>query len=116
MSDNTSRRPPGDASADRGSPRRSVSERLDLLANSRRRATLRYLVERRDRLVCLDDIVDHLSEAGHGDRQNVRISLLHLHLPKLARAGVLVYDESKRQVRYVRQPAIERLLAFVAEE
>jgi hypothetical protein len=116
MSDNKSRGRRPDGLADRCPPALSVSDRLDLLANGCRRATLRYLAERPNRPVCLDTLVDYLSGKDFGDRQSVRISLLHLHLPKLARADVVTYDEGERRVRYVRHPDIEDLLAFVEEE
>jgi len=85
----------------------------DLLADSRRRLILSVLFEQ-DSTVSLENLVDEVvfyESAGEPgvhssheigatkDRRSVRISLHHVHLPKLAEAGAVVYDVDDQTVR-----------------
>ncbi|WP_049924765.1 DUF7344 domain-containing protein [Halopiger djelfimassiliensis] len=87
---------------------------LDLLADRYRRAILQYLDERDSQQpVSLEDLADHVtleeddrerspltecSDALLGTRRRVRISLRHVHLPKLAAAGVVDFDAETNTV------------------
>lgn len=79
---------------------------FDLLADRRRRIALRYL-ETADSPVSLGDLADHLAieerpaESGPvadlgdallGTRRRIRISLRHVHVPKLAEADAVEFD------------------------
>lgn len=73
---------------------------LDVLANSYRRAALSRLVEADDdvafdRLVdqVIDAVDDQAVETPTTDRTWVATRLYHVHLPKLADAGVLAHDD-----------------------
>ena len=94
-------------------PALSVSEQFELLSSERRRALLGYLRARPEESVSVRELADYLA-AGSAtvDRRDVLISLNHLHLPKLARTGVVTRDGGR--VRYVRHPELEELLEFVA--
>lgn len=119
MSDDEPRDPPRNAASllDQQERSLSASERCHLLASDRRRTLLEYLVARPEEPVPVDDLVAHLVTAEDAiDRQNLRLSLQHLHLPKLINRGVVVRDESRQRVRYVPHPELERLLAFVEDE
>ncbi|ELY53804.1 hypothetical protein C491_20886 [Natronococcus amylolyticus DSM 10524] len=89
-----------------------TSATFDLLANRRRRLVLRRLAES-DAPVSVDDLVDHvvLAEDGSesrsvasvgdaviGTRRRVRLSLHHVHLPKLAEANVVDVDSGSHAV------------------
>jgi hypothetical protein len=79
----------------------SVSEQCELLASDRRRAMLRYLTARPGETVDRDELVEFLLAHGEEtDRQNIVISLQHVHLPKLADAGVIAYRPNRGQLTY----------------
>lgn len=74
---------------------------FELLANSRRRLALQYLRSRVG-AVPLGDLADQIAlwEGEHTQAQSERISicLVHLHLPKLADAGIVRYDPTQETV------------------
>ncbi|MDG5760498.1 ArsR family transcriptional regulator [Natronococcus sp. A-GB1] len=89
-----------------------TSATFDLLANRRRRLVLRRLAES-DAPVSVDDLVDHVvlaedgSESGSvasvgdaviGTRRRMRLSLHHVHLPKLAETNVVDVDSGSNAV------------------
>jgi hypothetical protein len=77
----------------------SESERYDLLSNGRRRAVLAVL-ERLETPIHLEDLAVAMAAEdaldGETERQ-IKISLHHNHLPKMADLGAIDYDyESNR--------------------
>ena len=66
-----------------------LDEVIDCLANGRRSRIVSTLIDR-DRPMAVDDLVDALAEDIPAPREAVRISLEHLHLPKLEDAGLVV--------------------------
>ena len=89
-----------------------TSAAFGLLANRRRRIVLRCLAES-DAPVSVDDLTDHVvlaedgSEGGSiasvgdavvGARRRVRLSLHHVHLPKLAEADAIDVDSGRNAV------------------
>ncbi|USZ68675.1 hypothetical protein NGM10_02785 [Halorussus salilacus] len=84
-----------------------VSAAFDLLSNARRRGVL-YAVGR-DGRAAVDDLAERIAawqrdggsveETGGPSADEVRTSLVHVHLPKLADAGVVAYDRSTGIVR-----------------
>lgn len=88
-------------------PELSTNALFDLLCDSSRRDAMRYLLARQHE-VSLDEL-----SAGIASRQNppsqqrlarVSIDLHHVHLPKLADAGVLRYDSESETVELL-EPA-----------
>ncbi|MGQ3413210.1 DUF7344 domain-containing protein [Natrinema sp. LN54] len=90
----------------------AVDTAMDLLADRRRRAVLKYLAET-DGSAALTELAVEIAaqEAGaepnaisdHGDvsardRRAVRISLHHTHIPKLANADVVDYETETETV------------------
>jgi DNA-binding transcriptional ArsR family regulator len=86
---------------------------FELLDDARRRRLLAALLDTPG-LVELDELVEQLgtavpvSEAATEEppsaaRRRLRVSLLHKHLPKLADAGIVAYDEEAETVRLVAQ-------------
>ncbi|WP_424018494.1 DUF7344 domain-containing protein [Halorientalis pallida] len=63
---------------------------LELLASARRRLVIDHL--RTEAETTVDELVRTVT-AGSDD-ENVRVSLVHRHLPKLADAGAISYDET----------------------
>lgn len=92
----------------RTSPARSetVDALFDCLASSRRRNVLEYVSENAGP-VGVEDIVQHLStrenatagdEASADAAEEIAISLVHNHLPRLRDAGVLAVDREANTV------------------
>lgn len=74
----------------------SMDVAFDVLADGRRRAVLSYLLQY-ERRASLEELADHVlatEPAVTDDR--ARATLHHLHLPKLADAGVITYDGEQR--------------------
>ena len=72
-----------------------VSAAFDLLSNARRRGVL-YAVSR-DGSATVAELAERIAtwQDGHHSPKEVRTSLVHAHLPKLADAGVVEYDHEQ---------------------
>lgn len=94
----------------------SIDELHQLFADPRRRMLLSYLTTRPHAVVSIDDLVDVVIEQEQNgpepavDRNSIATALHHLHLPKLADAGVLRYDSRANTVRYDTSDDLEALL------
>jgi DNA-binding transcriptional ArsR family regulator len=97
-----------------------VEKRLDpdcafaLLSNRRRRRLLCLLVrsgEERSLRALADEIVARAEDDGA--YRSVYVSLYQSHVPRLAEAGVVDYDETARTVRLARGRRTETLLRIV---
>lgn len=89
-----------------------------LLKNERRRAVLSFLADRPE--TTLSDLADRIAAAENdttpdqlssSERKRVYISLYQNHLPKLADAEVIEYDQSRGDVR--RLESAERLQGYL---
>lgn len=96
-------------------------EAFALLSNRRRRHLL-YLLARRDEArsvrVVARELIGRLegtdpTEIGDGTYRSVYVSLYQRHVPRLAAAGIVDYDETERRVRLVRGRRTETLLRLV---
>lgn len=95
---------------------------FDLLSNRRRRYVLYCLHEQPDGVATIGEVTDTVlafehrtgnSEADQDSetqRQTIQTELQHVHLPKLADAGVLEHDQRSDTVRYWTQPSLEEWL------
>ena len=94
-------------------PPEDTTTALDLLASERRQQLIQYL--RAERAATVDELVAAIEDPG--DRQNVRLSLVHTHLPKLVDASAIsdVKSDVERRVVYdglpVDEQTVERLLS-----
>jgi hypothetical protein len=89
----------------------TVDEVCELLASERRRILLQYLISHPDEPVHVDDLVDYLIARGATDeRDTIAIRLHHIHLPKVADAGVLSYTPTTGHVHYHRHHDLEEHL------
>ena len=82
---------------------------VEVLSDRRRREILSVLSESRGQLD-IDELADRLAAAdrastGGADESDVRVSLHHVHLPKLASAGIVEYDPERRTIVYEGLPA-----------
>lgn len=113
----------GSDAADTGTRVPRVAEHLDLvfglLQRARRRYVLYYLSARKDEPVDAGDLVSAIRTYETGDspgtdpppRKELWIALYHTHLPRLADAGVLEYDDRRGTVRSTMSPAVEEWVA-----
>lgn len=93
------------SSTDAAETRLGESEYHRLLASERRRVTLAVLESVTGQL-SLDRLATAVAASQSGDDETtdveeVRITLHHVHLPKLAAAGVVEYDRTHHVVRPV---------------
>jgi len=96
---------------------KEIDRRLALLAQSERRAIIRYLRESEADTVPVGEIARHLrkSDATRDGRDEIAIELHHNHLPSLAAASVLDFDSSSEAVRYNGDELVEALLESIPE-
>lgn len=71
---------------------------FEALSHGRRRRILTYLVERNE-TASLDGLTEHIAIEAEEDPDKVRISLDHVHLPKLDEMDALNYDREAETVR-----------------
>ena len=81
---------------------------IDILSDRRRREILSVLAESRGQLE-LEELAGLLTPEEREDSveedDEMRISLHHVHLPKLANAGIVEYDPERRTIVYEGLPA-----------
>lgn len=85
---------------------------FDLLAHSYRRRVLAALADADDALTLdslAEEVVARAPDLGPADEEPVRVSLHHVHLPKLAAADVVAYEDGV--VRPADVGTVERVLA-----
>ncbi len=97
-----------------------------ILSSERRRHLLSYLIDWPDDTTSVDEVVDHITQEERptpgpiSHRERVAIDLHHVHLPKLADAGVIEHDPVAETIRYEAPEGLATLLAatdeFEAEE
>ncbi|GAB3027384.1 DUF7344 domain-containing protein [Natronobiforma cellulositropha] len=107
---------------ERGSATLSEAETLplnlvfDVLSDERRRYALYYLYDMPDGVATVSEITEYVlrletdSPPSDDHRTQVLTTLQHVHLPKLADAGVLEHDIRSATVRYWGQPSLEEWL------
>ncbi|WP_224268528.1 DUF7344 domain-containing protein [Haloprofundus salinisoli] len=79
-------------------PSVSPSEAYALLANERRRVIIAYLADMDMSTTDAGEIADYLSSIGD-DRTPAYISCIQVQLPRMAKAGLIDYDERQKTVR-----------------
>lgn len=96
----------------------SLSDACQLLSNRYRREVLSYLRTKETDVAELDELVEYLDEETDEATASgqVRLSLLHKHIPKLAESGVIEYDHRSADVRYRDGTNLEALLAVVPRD
>ncbi|MGM0447701.1 MAG: DUF7344 domain-containing protein [Methanobacteriota archaeon] len=102
----------------RGGGRDDLNALFSALAHEQRRLVLRALRGTEGHAADLDALVETVrDEANRPDataedgRRDVRVALRHVHLPKLAAAGLVEYDEETERVRSSTETVERRLIA-----
>lgn len=99
----------------------SLDKVFELLANPRRRLILSYLSETAADAVDFADLIAEVvaretdSETDAERYEAVAIELRHTHLPKLADAGLVDYDERSRTIRFYGHPLLEAYLELAED-
>ena len=96
----------------------SFDEVLDLISNARRRAALYHLKDWGKGTITLVELAEAVWErestmpatSTPASKQEVQISLVHSHIPKLDSAGIVDYDSGEATVHYTANPALESCL------
>jgi DNA-binding transcriptional ArsR family regulator len=93
----------------------TLTEVCQILAHHRRRQLLSYLAAKDTDVADLSELVAHLSEGSDeaATAEQIRLSLVHTHLPKFADHGVIEYDRRHRDVRYRDGSKLEAFLEVV---
>lgn len=94
---------------------------LSAVANEQRRAIISVLTEAAENTLAYDVLVERVAEnledeaveAAAGQRRRLRISLHHIHLPKLDEVGVIEYEGTAGDVEYVGDELPEAVVGLV---
>ena len=99
-------------------PSLSPSEVCQILSSHYRRQLLSYLQTKDADVVDLDELVTHIYKESEKatTTEQVRISLIHTHIPKLAEYGVIEYDRRNQDVRYRDVIKIENFLEVILSD
>ena len=103
------------------SHRLSIDTILELLAHRYRRDLLGYLYDRPERTQTIEELTEHVLERETGmrneqrSREAVELQLRHIHVPKLAEAGLLEYDDRDQRVRYYGNEPFEQWLERIRD-
>lgn len=97
----------------------SIDEIFRALADVERRVAIEYLT-RTDRPVSKDELVHHVAVFTTGtdtvrgtERERVEVQFHHHHLPKLTKAGLVVYDGEEETVHPTERA--DRVSEWIAE-
>jgi hypothetical protein len=102
----------------------STEQVMSLLQHEHRRAIVAYFAQASTESVSFDDLIDYLvtlDSKRNGvestkRRQRMTIDLLHNHLPRLADADVLEYDQRSKTIRYCDSDRLKTLVEFTRRE
>lgn len=88
---------------------------LTLLADADRRAIIAYFRNAHSDDATVSELATHIRDRrdDHGEQETARLH--HVHLPRLAEAGVVEYDPRSETVRYQGTDDVEALVDCLAE-
>ncbi|SIR86956.1 hypothetical protein SAMN05421858_4198 [Haladaptatus litoreus] len=83
-------------------PSLPLSEACQILSSHYRRQLLCYLQTKDADVANLDELVTHIHKKSKRETtpEQVRILLIHTHIPKLADYGVIEFDRRNKDIRY----------------
>ena len=89
-----------------------LDDALVVLSDRTRRAALYVLSETEDDAMFVVDLAQKVAlfEDTSDDIETVLTELTHAHLPQMAAAGVVEYDDESNMVRYAGEDRVESLL------
>ena len=91
---------------------------FEVLADAQRRHILTYLDERDGDVATLADLRDALADgdASAGERERIATRLRHAHVPKLAAAELVEFDDRAETVRYRAGPEVSEWLELARSD
>jgi hypothetical protein len=101
------------AIGDRGTTKAEISLLYMLLADHQRRVLLQCL-RNTEASLSISALVTELTQGDSREPSErdmeTAIAVHHIHLPKLADAGIIEYDQSTQQAAYTAPPQVDALL------
>lgn len=92
----------------------TTSTALELLKNPCRKALLQQLILVEQQPVHLDHLIGLLPDGNSPEAQaQFKTELHHIHLPKLADADVIAYNQTDETISYRSTRKIEKLIDFI---
>ncbi len=88
-------------------PDLALDEQLRLLADERRRRAIEALIDHPKGAISLSDLATSMDE---DDDPDIELELCHIHLPKLAEAGIIEFNQRDNRVVYTGDDRIETIL------
>lgn len=93
---------------------------LDLLSSPRRRTLLYNLSRQPTEEISLERLVEEVYDIDRAlpirdasSREEVRIELVHMHLPKLHEAGIIDFDSESDTIHYTKNQGLESFLRYI---
>jgi hypothetical protein len=119
--------PPGGTAGSRSGPPETIpvpysfDQMLDLISTPRRRSLLYHLKDRDGGRIPVEDLVGAVvrrersipAREAPASEDDVRVSLIHTHLPKLAELGLVEFELGEPAVEYHANPALESFLRYI---
>jgi hypothetical protein len=101
------------AIGDRRTTKGQLTLLYKLLADHRRRVLLQYLRDTEDPMpisALVTELTQRDEHVSPDESIDTEIAMHHIHLPKLADAGVIEYDQSDQHAAYIAPPQVNALL------
>ncbi len=101
------------AIGDRSTTKGQLTLLFKLLADHRRRVLLQYLRDNEAPMpisALVTALTQRVEQISPDENTDIEITVHHIHLPKLADAGVIEYDQSAQQAAYTAPPQVDALL------
>ncbi|WP_458190892.1 DUF7344 domain-containing protein [Haladaptatus sp. NG-WS-4] len=90
-----------------------------ILANKRRCRVLAYLSNGSSDSATMQELIEEIAAREHRNKTDsldeIKITLFHHHLPKLADTGFIEFDKQSKIIRYRDNTRVESLLTYLQE-
>lgn len=99
----------------------SLDACLELLANHQRRAIVGMFLDHDRSQAPIDEVIAEIIDVEAtktGERpghDTIAATVYHVHLPKMAEAGILEYDTRHQDIRYMGNPRFEEVYTTIRE-
>lgn len=92
-----------------------LDDMLEALSDGRRREILYSMDEEDSDIFGYDELVEELIEDGLSphDKDEFKVDLIHMHLPKLEESGIVEHDQRSETIRYTADENVSDVLEFL---